>query len=178
MKRKVIVVFILMLIILIIVFSTIYIKGKIYRYKYNQYILASKRDSYIINNIDKDLLKKYIGNENCIIVFWASWCSYCVKEAEDLNKFINLNPQIPIIIVSHDTDVLELEKYLKDNEYNWFVIFDKEKTIRENIDIGSSGIPSVYLLNKDLKILNFYKGPLNYEQFLKFYNQEKILEEE
>ena len=54
------------------------------------------------------------------------------------------------------------------------VILDPEKTIRENIDPGSNGIPSSYLLDKEGKIINFHKGKLTKDQFISFFNGVEI----
>ena len=87
-----------------------------------------------------------------------------------MNEYIKSNPYKSIIIVSHDDTKDDVKKYLEENGYNWFVILDSEKTIRESIDPGSKGIPSSYLLDKEGKIINFHKGKLTTEQFGSFFN--------
>lgn len=138
----------------------------------SDYIFSKDRQSYIIQNADENFLNNYYGNENTMVVFSASWCKYCVEEQNDLNNFIKNNPDKKVIIVSHDKTYEDLEKYLKTNNFNWFIIFDKDKTIREHIDSGSKGIPSSYLLNKKGKIIGFTKGVMTESEFLQFYNNE------
>lgn len=179
MKRKIIY-YIIMIIILITLLSTILLL--LYRFiekkSYGNYIPINDRESFIIHDVNENLLQDYIYQRNSVIVFWASWCHYCVEEAEELNNFIISNPKIPVIIVSHDTERNEVEEFLTQNNYNWFVIFDKEKTIRENLDPNSSGIPSTYILNRNFEIINFYKGPLSEKEFLDLYNQKEIFMED
>lgn len=130
------------------------------------------RKKYIISeNLD---ITSYIKDEKTLLIFWATWCPYCVNESDALNEYIKSNPNNSIIIVSHDTEIEELKKYLDENNYNWFVIIDKDKTIRESIDPGSKGIPSSYLINNQKNILNFHKGGLSLEQFNSFFNEVKI----
>lgn len=135
-----------------------------------EYVYLTNRESYIIHNVSNNFLDDYYGNEKTMIIFSASWCKYCVEEQEQLNSFITNNPDKKIIIVSHDKSYEELENYLKINNFNWFVIYDKDKTIRNHIDPGSSGIPSSYLLDKDGEIIGYSKGKKTESEFLKFYN--------
>jgi thiol-disulfide isomerase/thioredoxin len=147
-----------------------YFKNNIF--KISDYIYLKNRDNYIVENVDANFLNNYYGNENTMLVFSASWCKYCVKEQDALNSFIENNPDSKVIIISHDKTYEDLINYLNDNSFNWFVIFDKDKTIRNNIDPGSSGIPSTYLLDKNGKIIGYSKGPKTEEEFLQFYNNE------
>ena len=140
--------------------------------KKSDYVYFKDRPSYIIKNVDQFHLDNYYGNSNTLVVFAASWCKYCVEEQNELNNFIKNNPDKKVIVVSHDHTYEELEKWLKDNNLNWFVIFDKDKTIREDLDPGSNGIPNAYLLDKDGKILGFTKGAKKEIEFFQFYNNE------
>ena len=70
-----------------------------------------------------------------------------------MNEYIKSNPYKSIIIVSHDDTKDDVKKYLEENGYNWFVILDSEKTIRESIDPGSKGIDLIKKMNFSRKIL-------------------------
>jgi len=138
----------------------------------SNYVYLQDRKSYIIRTVSEKFLENYYGNEKTMIVFSASWCKYCVEEQNDLNNFIVNNPETKVIIVSHDDSYESLENYLKTNNFNWFVIFDKEKTIRQHIDPNVNGIPCEYLLDKSGKIIGFSKGAKTEEEFVQFYNNE------
>jgi|GEM_PF-1876150 len=140
--------------------------------KKSDYIYLKDRVNYIIQTADENFLNNYYGNDNTMVVFSASWCKYCVEEQNELNNFINNNPEKKVLVVSHDKTYEDLDKYLKDNNLNWFVIFDKDKTIRQNIDPDVNGIPSTYLLNKNGKIIGYSKGVKTETEFLQFYNNE------
>lgn len=138
--------------------------------------IEDTNDTYSISIADDKFLKNYINkNGNTLVVFWSTLCSHCLNEAEDLNKYIESSKdKQTIIIVSHDTEYSKLEDYLKEHNYNWNVILDSNKTIRNQIDPGKSGIPASYLLDKNENIINFYKGELNFNNFNKFVNQESL----
>ena len=141
-------------------------------FKKSEYTYLKDRPSYIIKNVDENLLKNYYGNDNTMVVFMASWCSHCVAEKNELNNFIKNNPDKKVIVVSHDHTYDALQKYLSDNNLNWFVIFDRDKIIRESIDPGTDGVPCVYLLDKNGKIIGFSRSVTKEVDFYKFYNNE------
>ena len=174
MKRKNIVIFISIIFIVLIVLTLLFIYFKTDLIKKNIDLTTAKsRKNYIITD-DKNLSNYINKDEKTLVIFWATWCSYCLEESNELNEYIKSNPYKSIIVVSHDDNKDDVVNYLEENGYNWFVILDPEKTIRENIDPGSSGIPSSYLLNSDMNILNFHKGKLSIEQFVSFYNELEI----
>lgn len=174
MKRKNIVIFISIIFIVLIVLTLLFIYFKTDLIKKNIDLTTAKsRKNYIITD-DKNLSNYINKDEKTLVIFWATWCSFCLEESNELNEYIKSNPYKSIIVVSHDDNKDDVVNYLEENGYNWFVILDPEKTIRENIDPGSSGIPSSYLLNSDMNILNFHKGKLSIDQFVSFYNELEI----
>ncbi|MDO4282936.1 MAG: TlpA disulfide reductase family protein [Clostridia bacterium] len=133
------------------------------------YIKTAKRSSYILKQVDENYLDHYLQSKNTLVVFFASWCGHCVEEENMITEYIENNPNIPVIIVSHDTSYEEIENYLMENNLNWFVIFDPDKSIRNKIDENSSGIPSLYLIDKDSNVLDKLKWPFSYEDIANFY---------
>ena len=173
MKKNLIVIFSIILLVMVILATLYFVYFKTDIFKSKDLTYGKYREQFVISE-NKNIENFVNTNENTILVFWATWCSHCVEEAEDLNKFITSNPHKKIIVVSHDYTKEDLEKYLSEKEYNWFVILDTDKTIREKIDPGSKGIPSSYLVNKELNILNFHKGKLVEDQFNSFANGVEI----
>lgn len=148
LKRKRIQLFLILFLLLFLLF------GSIFLFRDNtQYIPINKREDYILYSANDILLKDYLSKKNTLIIFWASWCHYCIEETSTLNDFMLKNPNIPVIVISHDTDQSDLEEYLTKNQLHWFVIWDSDKMIREQIDPNSTGIPYLYLLKKDQTIL-------------------------
>ncbi|MEG2235842.1 MAG: TlpA disulfide reductase family protein [Clostridia bacterium] len=137
----------------------------------SEYINLNNRNHYILNIVDETLLKKYIDKDKTLVVFSASWCKYCVEEQDDLNKYIQENPDKTIIIVSHDRSYEDIDNYLKTNNFNWFVIFDSDKIIRESIDPNSSGIPTMYLLDNNSIVIDKLVGDVTFNEIEEFYNE-------
>ncbi len=172
---KIFLLFITVFIIFAIIFSIIILSYYNKYYKNYNYVQTNKRESSIIKMADNTYLDSYISKKkNTLVIFWASWCPSCKMESEALNNFILKQPNIPVIIVSHDKDYETLNNYLNINNYNWFVILDSEKTIREHIAPNTSGIPCAYLINTNGNIINYYKATFTEDMFLKFYNLENL----
>lgn len=173
MKKKLIIILGIVIGVLVVLTLAYFLVLKPYLESKKDLTYGKYRDSYVIS--ENRNLESFVNDDtNAVVVFWATWCSHCVEEAEDLNNFITSNLGRKIIVVSHDYTKEDLEEYLKEKGYNWFVILDTDKTIREKLDPGSKGIPSSYLVNKDMNILNFHKGKLNLEQFINFSNGVEI----
>lgn len=168
-------IYILAIIIIILLYIFVYYAAKLLLNPdetYSKYVYLTNRNSYILQNVNDNLLKNYYKDEKIMVVFFASWCHYCVEEEHELNNFITNNPLKKIIVVSHDKNYEDMENYLKDKNFKWFVIYDKDKKIRTHIDPGISGIPATYLIDTNGKIIGYKKGKLTEEEFLKLYNNE------
>ncbi|MDD3304152.1 MAG: TlpA disulfide reductase family protein [Clostridia bacterium] len=135
------------------------------------YISYEKRTSSIVDEVNDRLLQDYISKKgDTLVIFWASWCPSCIKERDDINTFMQNNPKIPTIIVSHDKTLEELQSYLTQNNLKWQVIFDKDKIIRKSIDSESTGIPACFLLDKNGKLLDKHVGVLTADEMNQFYH--------
>lgn len=165
-------------IILTLIFITIAISAIslffIYHKRTNaiEYTRAKYRTSYIIHDASESYLTNYLSKkQNTLVIFFATWCPTCREESDSINSFISNNADIPVIVVSHDKNLDDLNNYFTENSYNWFAIFDSQKTIRENLDPGSSGIPCAYLLDSEGNILDYRKDEFTEEMLLDFYDQ-------
>ncbi len=168
---KIAIIILIFTILLLLIFFHLFYSNQNKNSIINKYIPTKKRTSYVIVNNSDILLNNYISKKsNTIIIFWATWCSSCVEESNSINSFITSNPQIPVIVVSHDKNIEKIEEYLKANNFNWFVILDTNRKLRESIDSDTKGIPATYLLNKDQNILSKAITQMTKDDFYNFYN--------
>ncbi len=171
-KKIYIILAVLLLVIILITVSIIFKKYGKDLFDSTNYVETSKRNTYIIENVDDTLLNNYISKkERTMVVFMATWCKHCQNEAEALNKFINDFDKYNVIIISHDENVDDMKNFLEEKEYKWFVIFDKDKKIRSNVDPSVTTIPYMALLDTNGNLINSHKGELTYDGFYNFYNQ-------
>lgn len=171
MSKKIKLIIILLLIIIFTILGIFIAKKYIDYLKIPRYVNYAKRDSYIINNVDENLLKNYLAKDkNTLVIFWASWCPACLNEKDAIETFITNNQDIQTIIVSHDKEFEELQSYLEKNNLKWQVIFDTEKTIRKTLDYESTAIPACFLVNSNGEVLDSHEGLLNTDEILDLYN--------
>lgn len=168
------------ILIILILMTGIYVAYNIYESANEDFMLlrASYRHELTLRNVDDTLLKNYLQpGKKTLITIWASWCSHCQSEAEDLNKFINYYKDANIIVVSHDKNVETLNKYFElHNDYKWFVIYDPNKLIRSSIDAKATSLPITYLLNDKGEIIGKKVGESTFDDFINLYNQKEQTE--
>ena len=101
-----------------------------------------------------------ISNFNFTLLnFWASWCGPCRKEHKHLMK-LSRNSNLKIVGVNFKDDKKNAIKFLKEMG-NPFFILTKDYEGKKSVNFGIYGIPETILINKDLKILKKYVGPLS-----------------
>lgn len=172
-KKLAIIIIIIILLLILAALGFIFV-NKDELFKNSAYIPYSQRQNYVIKDFNDDYLKDYLTNKNILVVCWASWCPNCKEDATAINEFIKQNQDIEVIIVAQDPKKSDVENYLKENNRNWFVIFDADKKIREKLDPGKNTIPNAYLVNKEGEVINKYEGKMTYDQLQRFYNGETI----
>ena len=116
----------------------------------------NSKDFYTKEIRDSKILKT---KDFSLINYWASWCAPCRAEHSELmqlSKKENLN----IIGINFKDKKNEAEQFLKElgNPYDHLLI---DQDGRFSINLGVYGIPESILLNKELKILKKFIGPLD-----------------
>ena len=116
----------------------------------------NSKDFYTKEIRDSKILKI---KDFSLINYWASWCAPCRAEHSELmqlSKKENLN----IIGINFKDKKNEAEQFLKElgNPYD-HLLMDQDG--RFSINLGVYGIPESILLNKELKILKKFIGPLD-----------------
>ena len=121
-------------------------------------LLGNEIESFEVNSLnDNSQIKSSIFSQNnyTLINFWASWCAPC--------KILGIN------FKDKKNNALNFLKTLN-NPYHYLA---KDTDGRVSIKLGIYGIPESILIDKDLKIIKKYVGPLNeqdYKEILKITN--------
>ena len=116
----------------------------------------NSKDFYTKEIRDSKILKT---KDFSLINYWASWCAPCRVEHSELmqlSKKENLN----IIGINFKDKKNEAEQFLNElgNPYDHLLI---DQDGRFSINLGVYGIPESILINKELKILKKFVGPLD-----------------
>ncbi|MDQ7044312.1 MAG: protein disulfide oxidoreductase [Sulfurimonas sp.] len=93
---------------------------------------------------------KYIisNSEPTLVHFWAIWCPTCKVEASNIQS-ISENYNVLTIAVKSGTNE-DIQKWLKENDYNFNVVNDKNGLLSSNFKIGAFPTTFIYDKNKNL----------------------------
>ena len=146
----------------IFVFFVLYLslgKNKVYTTKEN---IGKKIAEIELNYFEKN--EKFNTQEISkfkftLLNFWASWCSPCRKEHKHLVE-LSRNSNLKIIGVNFKDEKKNAIKFLSEMG-NPFFILTKDPDGNKSVNFGIYGIPETILIDKNLKILKKYVGPLN-----------------
>ncbi|MCK5113183.1 MAG: redoxin domain-containing protein [Phycisphaerae bacterium] len=93
-----------------------------------------------------------------VVDFWASWCGPCRRLIPHLIKFHDKyakNADVMIIGISLDKDEAAMKKYIKDAKIPWAITYTGkgwgDPTVKK---YGIDGIPSVWIIGKDGKVVS------------------------
>jgi len=109
--------------------------------------------------IDGDVVKvsQYAGKV-VVVSFWATWCSYCLKELPILEnlQISSGGPQIQVLAVN--TEEIDVFKHIKRGLKNakMGVIYDPKNVAQKAY--GVKGIPHMVIIGRDGRVLQIYRG--------------------
>jgi cytochrome c biogenesis protein CcmG/thiol:disulfide interchange protein DsbE len=92
-----------------------------------------------------------------ILNFWASWCAPCLEEFPSLIDLQKQMPQIVVIGVDFDDDVSAYRQYLIDNHIDLLTIHDESQ--KSNLAFGTTRPPETYIIDSQGKIRRKFIGP-------------------
>jgi peroxiredoxin len=105
---------------------------------------ATTLDGQRINSSD---LK---NNSPMLIVFWASWCPYCVRDVPKLNRlFSNYGSKGLVMLAINpgvNDSIKRIEQFVKNHGAAYPIAFDEGSTIARGF--GIFGAPTYFLVDK------------------------------
>lgn len=103
-------------------------------------------------------LPNYAGKA-VIVTFWASWCTYCLKELPILDAVQSKagKEQMAVIAVNiEEREVFRRAVRLLRGSVRFELVSDAQGTAQEAF--GVRGIPHMVIIGRDGRILNVYHG--------------------
>ena len=132
-----------------------------------EYLIGNKIEKIKLESFRDDKIfttEDFKNNIHTLINFWASWCAPCRIEHPFLMELSN-EKNIQILGVNFKDKKNNALKFLRDlgDPYDDLAI---DYDGKQSVNFGIYGIPESILLNKDLKIMKKFIGPLNSENVL------------
>lgn len=90
-------------------------------------------------------------NKTTVLVFWASWCSYCIAQEEKTKKLIDEISEVNVVGINVDLKSADGLKHQFEHNLNYFSISDPELEIADQF--GVRGTPNFVLLSADGQVL-------------------------
>ena len=98
-------------------------------------------------------LKQHLGKKNIIINFFASWCTACIAELDelhDLQKKYSSNQYLFIAINAGERKKI-IKKFLRKHPFNYLILEDKNRTLSKQLNISS--LPQTLVVDKKGEII-------------------------
>jgi len=98
-----------------------------------------------------------------LLNFWATWCPPCRAEMPSIQALWNKlkDGSFTIVAVSIDDEFRTIRDFLKTNNYDYPIYYDRSKKLATAFD--ASSIPTTYLIDKTGRAIAGRKGSLEYD---------------
>ena len=134
-----------------------------------------KEKNYIPKNINNKIenisIKEFNTNNNfflknlledkklMVINIWSSWCMPCRQEHEHIKNLSDID-NLKLVGLNYKDKTKNAWNFLKEfgNPYD-IILSDTDGT--KSIFLGAYGVPETLILDRELKILKKYIGPIN-----------------
>jgi thiol-disulfide isomerase/thioredoxin len=108
-----------------------------------------------------------ITADKTILIFWASWCPHCDEIMPIIKSFYGDKSKLEVIAISIDESEEELRKRLNEFGYDWINIAELKGWNGDIIEeYGIAATPSVFILDKDKRIVGKPLGKSEVREFL------------
>ncbi|HTW48730.1 MAG TPA: TlpA disulfide reductase family protein [Acidobacteriaceae bacterium] len=93
-----------------------------------------------------------------VLNFWASWCAPCAEEFPSLVQLQRQMPQVVVLAVAFDTDEPSYRQYLVDNNLSGLLTID-DLTNDSNQAFDTTRPPETYVIDRKGVIRRKFIGP-------------------
>jgi cytochrome c biogenesis protein CcmG, thiol:disulfide interchange protein DsbE len=92
-----------------------------------------------------------------ILNFWASWCAPCLEELPSLIDLQKQMPQVVVLAVDFNDNIDSYHQFLTDNHVDLLTIHDESQ--QSNLAFGTTRPPETYIIDGKGKIRRKFIGP-------------------
>lgn len=129
---------------------------------------AEKKKQYIE---DYELIKtdgtkeklSSLAKENTLLVFWATWCRYCVSEIPILEELAKEYDNLSIVMINTGDNKDTVAEFETKNSMTLTSFYDEQSVIARQL--GITGFPTIVFLSEDLEFISYISGKMEKENF-------------
>lgn len=122
-------------------------------------LLGSPAVDFVSTDLDGNeiRLSDFRGQKPVLLVFWATWCSFCAKELPDLKIFTDKHKEdLEVFAIASGETKDTIKEYAKEKEVNFSMLLDEKREIWNDYLIR--GTPNHVLIDKDGNITTLRPG--------------------
>ncbi len=108
-----------------------------------------------------DIAKRYT-----IVVFWATWCNYCIEEMPILAE-LSKKEDVEIVMLNSGEDSETVKSFAEKSEHNLNFYVDPEGAVAAKY--GITGFPTIVFLTEELEAMGYIPGKISAEDFDKIF---------
>jgi len=102
-------------------------------------------------------LSEFKGKKPVLVIFWATWCTYCAQELPDLKTFYReQKDKVEIIVITSGESKEIVRDYIKEKNVNFPMFLDKNRAVWNTYAIR--GTPTHVLVGKNGNVITAWPG--------------------
>ncbi|MEG1573126.1 MAG: thioredoxin-like domain-containing protein [Bacteroidales bacterium] len=109
-----------------------------------------------------------------VIIFWEMDCGHCKKALPKLLEIYHQHGKeldMEVIAINKDTDIEAWKKYIQEQKYDWINLMGKTATIDYNDLWNINSTPTIYVLDRDKRIVTKRIDPEHIEPFIRLWEE-------
>ncbi len=134
---------------------------------YSAATVGSKAPEFSLNDINgKQVnLKDFEANKAVLLVFWATWCPYCVQEIPELKKINSeyKSKGLEIIAVDIKENPALVSNFAKKQGIDYIIVIDTDGSVSRGYNVV--GIPTNVLIDKN-GVIQYNANPMPSEKLI------------